>query len=707
MAALLRHVMWMALLHLAGASTPAGAAETDANGTAASVDTSRWLCRLCPYPDGWYGSFAFGPGWVGDAEQKFGDYRGLDDDGLFAVIAGDLHYRSASGRYFDLHARDLGLDSRQLELRGGDQGRFEFRLGWQEIPRYRGDGTETPFRGIGSGNLTLPPGWRPALQTQELPDLAAALEATPLELKRRILDAGLTLKFASRWSFEADYRHEEKDGTRPFGAGVFMINTAHFPAPVDFTTDRFDMGLALNAGRAHLRLGFTGAEFRNGHSSVTWQNPFTPIGGTSTLQAALEPDNEFYQFNLSGAYAPFPQLRFSGRAAWGRMEQDDPFLPGYSINPEFSDLPLPRLSYAGEIDSTSVSASGSMMARLSDRLDLAARIRLDERDNDSPVDLWTPVITDLVPHPPRPNRPYSFERDQYRVELGHRTLPSLRLAAGWQREDIERSLQSVAETSEESFWGEASLDPWPWVQFRLKFERADRDTTPYAQLDDGGPIEHPLQRKFHLADRERDRTFIEIDFAPADRLGFSLAWHASEDDYPQSAIGLRESTESNLTADLSYALSDAFTVHAFATRETIESTIASAVSEVEPPWHGRTDDRFLTFGFGAGFDASERLALGFDYVWSDAEGRVDVAAGAGEAPFPDLETRLRNARLSLSYRIDAQWSGALHAEYEHYDSDDWYVDHLGVAGIPAVLSMGADSPDYRAVVLRLLATCRF
>ena len=49
----------------------------------------------------------------------------------------------------------------------------------------------------------------------------------------------------------------------------------------------------------------------------------------------------------------------------------------------------------------------------------------------------------------------------------------------------------------------------------------------------------------------------------------------------------------------------------------------------------------------------------------------------------------------------------MYAEYERYDSDDWYVDGLEADGIPAVLSMGADSPDYDVVVLRLFATCRF
>ena len=55
------------------------------------VDTSRWLCSLCIYPIGWFGSVDFGPGYVSDSSLKFGDYRGLKKKGLFLSIDGDAH----------------------------------------------------------------------------------------------------------------------------------------------------------------------------------------------------------------------------------------------------------------------------------------------------------------------------------------------------------------------------------------------------------------------------------------------------------------------------------------------------------------------------------------------------------------------------------------------------------------------------------------
>jgi MtrB/PioB family decaheme-associated outer membrane protein len=672
------------------------------------VDTSRWLCRLCPYPLGWFGSLDFGPGWVSDSSLKFGDYRGLEKKGLFPAVDGEAHYRNEDNHYYDVHARNLGIDSRRIEMRGGRQGRYELRLGYSEIPKFRGHGTRTPFLGAGSTALALPAGWQTAFTTAEMTALNESLNGTKLELNRETLDAGLTFKWVSKWSYRIDYQHQEKNGSRPFGAGVFTFNSSHFPAPVDFKTDQFDMALSYAGGRGQLRFGFTGSVFNNHSTSVGWENPFTPPNpGTETLLASLAPDNEFYQFLLSGAFAPTPKLRLSGRVAVGRMSQDDPFLPFYSINPDFSDLPLPRTSLAGEIDTSTLNLAGKLAARLSGKLDLTVRIKLDERDNRTPVENFTPVITDFVLREARPNRPYSFQRDRYSLELRYRAHRWIRINAGGKHERIERSLQSVDETKENSYWGELAINKWARAGLRLKLESSDRDASPYRLLDDGGPIEHPAMRKFHLADRDRDRAIVELDLAPTHRLGVNIAWFSAEDEYSESLLGLQGSEERNLSLDLAYAVSDRLNLYAHATREDIDSRIASAESTGAAPWNGTTSDRFVTIALGLNAKVNERISLGFDYVLSDSEGDIRVDSGAGEDPFPALETELRNTRFHISYRVNQHWSWKFYAEHEKYDSRDWYLDGLGPDGIDAILTMGAFSPDYSVTVLRVLGSYRF
>ena len=261
---------------------------------AADTDFSKWLCKLCVEYDGWYGDLNFGIGYASDDSRRFGDYRGVEEEGVTTALDGDLHHRNPEGRYFDLYIRDLGLDSKQVEMRGGTRGQYELRLAWNEIPKYRGYGTQTPFNGVGSDQLTLPADWVPSFNTSGMTSLHSSLADTPLKTQRKTLDIGLTWKFSRQWVYQIDYQHQQKNGSRAFGGGIFFSNATIFPAPVDFTTDQFDMGLSWNGSRGHVRLGFIGSYFSNGARSVAWHNPFPATPGTAALRAALAPRKQYY-----------------------------------------------------------------------------------------------------------------------------------------------------------------------------------------------------------------------------------------------------------------------------------------------------------------------------------------------------------------------------------------------------------------------------
>ncbi len=140
----------------------------------------------------------------------------------------------------------------------------------------------------------------------------------------------------------------------------------------------------------------------------------------------------------------------------GEMSQNDPFMP-YSINPDFSDLVLPRTSLNGKVDTSTFNLVGKLSARLNSRLSFTARAKLDERDNKTPVETYTPVITDLVMRNDRINRPYSYERQQYSADLRFRATRNLRLSGGARQKNMDRTLQAVESTEETTWWGEARV----------------------------------------------------------------------------------------------------------------------------------------------------------------------------------------------------------------------------------------------------------
>ena len=678
--------------------------QTHATEIAENVDTSGWLCDFCVYPKGWFGMLDIGPGYASDSSLKFADYRGIEDKDGFISLNGDIHYLDQNGKYFDLYARHLGLDSRQLEMRAGHQGRLELRLSYREIPRYLGYGTQTPHQGVGGDQLVLPPDWVKAQTTSGMSALDTSLSSSTLAMKRKIFEAGLSFKMSGKWQYDVDFQRTEKNGSRSFGAGVLTSQSSHFPAPVDFSINRIDMGLEYSGKTSRLRLGFSTSSFSNRYSAVSWENPFIPLGNTGLLRAALEPDSANYQLNLTGSFRPTSRVRISARAGVGRIKQNDSYIP-YSSNPDFEDLQLPRTSLDGKLNTTNLAAR--LTARLSPRLNLSLRAKYDDRENRTAVDIYTPVITDLVKRPETYSRPYSFTRSQYSAELFYRTYSSVSFNAGVKQKDYKRTLQSVRETNDTTWWGGMSIDRWSTAQLRIRLESSHRDISPYRQINDPGLKENILMRKFSLADRDRDRAVIELDLSPGDRLSASLSYFIARDRYQQSILGLMESNENSLSLDLGITLNTKLSLQAFVSIENYDSDISGTFSTVAAAWSGNSEDRFTSWGVGLIGMISDKLDVRIDYFSSDARGRIITNSGAGEPAFPELGTELRNARIGLDYQASRRWGLKLLAEHESYDSSDWQIDGLGNDGINAILSLGPISPDYSITLLRLLANYTF
>jgi len=605
-----------------------------------------------------------------------------------------------------MYARDLGYDSRQLEMRGGKQGRYELRFGWQEIPKFRGFDTQTPFLGVGSEYLTLPEDWVHANTTSGMTGLANSLAIAPLKTQRKTLNFGLTAQFLDNWSYRVDFQRQEKKGTRSQGAGLFYTNASILPAPVDFTTNQFDMGLTWAGKRGQVNLGFIGSYFDNGNTSLTWDNPFSSGPTLDNFRLALEPDNEYYQFNLSGAFAVSPRVRLSGQAAVGEMSQNDPFMP-YSINPDFSDLVLPRTSLNGKVDTSTFNLVGKLSARLNSRLSFTARAKLDERDNKTPVETYTPVITDLVVRSDRINRPYSYERQQYSADLRFRATRNLRLSGGARQKNIDRTLQAVESTEETTWWGEVRVIGGYSSQIRFKLESSDRSISDYNSPDDGVSAVHPLMRKFNMADRDRKRALIELDFAPLEAFGINLSYAHANSDYTESVLGLQESDEQSFSINFNYAVGRKLNFYAFLSRDDIDADMRNAEKIDATPWNATTRDRIDTAGLGLSARINEKSSIGLDLISSDSKGDISVQTTAEEDPFDPLRTDLKNAKLHFDHEINEHWGYKLYAEYEEYSARDWAIDGLGVDGFNSVLTMGEQSPKYKTWYFRVQASYRF
>jgi MtrB/PioB family decaheme-associated outer membrane protein len=670
---------------------------------AEAPDTSNWVCKFCVVSDGWFGDLEFGLIYADDWSPRFGDYRGFDDDGLFLDAGGFAAYRTESGYYVDVAARDLGLDRRAFDARGGKEGGYEWQLNYSEIQRYMGHDTVTPYAGVGSDRLTLPDGWK---MTQADPADFAPLA---LDTKRETWGLGFEFGLGRAWDFDVAYERQDKDGVKAFSGGLFIVNAAMFPAPVDYTTDRFTAGVEFNSKLAQVRLEFTGSDFDNGYSSVTWDSPL-PIGfGDEIAQSALEPDNKYHLVSLTGAFNITRFLRVSAKVSSGTVEQDDPFL-AYSIAPMYADTALPRPSLDGKLETSMVNVSGRAFWRVTDRFNITASWKSSDRDNRTPVDEYTPIVLEVFPVGPYTNRPYGYERERGAIDFRFHPFGALRVNAGFERDTITRTYQAVEETEEDTVWGEVQFAPWAWLDARLKFDEADR--TPSGYGVDGTLTgtyerpENPLMRKFNLAQRDRQRITAEFDLMPHEKLSFTFSYYTTDDSYGDSVLGLQDSEESSFNIDANFALGEETTIYGYFSDETIDARMAGAESFTAMPWTALTSDSFQTWGVGISGRFTERLTYGFDYLSSDSEGEILTDSGAGEAPFPLLTAELRNARVYLNFKVNERWSLGLDAYNEKYDTADWFVDGIGPTDVTGLLGFGEISPDYSVNVVRLLARFR-
>jgi MtrB/PioB family decaheme-associated outer membrane protein len=693
-------------LHLLAALGVLGAA----GAASAQVDTSQWKCSSCPYPKGTSGSVDAGVGYVSDKSQKFGDYTGLDNKGAYLDLGGSVSRRGDDGYFADLWGRDLGLDSRQLYGESGREGRYTLRVGYAELVRNLSEGASTPFLGSGGTLLTLPaiPGF-PAADTTGMP-LAATLQPIDIGFKYKRLDLGGTVVGGRDWSVGVSYRHDERNGTRPT-AGSFFSTASQFAAPVDEKTDQGEIGLAYATRKWQATLSYHVSSFRNDNTGVTWSNPFFPaVAGATTGQLALAPDNLFQQLRATGGYDITPTIRLTGDFAFGRLTQDDAFLPATenaALAPTV--LPLPSASLGGRVDT--YNGGLKLTATPIAGLRLIGSWDYDKRDNRTPVRAYPIVVTDMIATgATRDNTPFSYTLNRFKAlgDYSSASLPwAMRITGGLELDNRDRTYQEVVTTREWTIWAKAAAQPTEKLTSSLKLAHSWRDNSTYGTAT-WFYVENPLLRKYNLADRNRNSAEAHLDFAISEKVSLGLSADVADDDYDHSPVGLTSARSANLALELSAAISEQVHARGFVQTQRIRSHQNGSQSFVAPDWTGNVKDKFDTLGAGVKFAAiPKKLDVGADVTFSRSRSDVAVQTAVGEPPFPTAKTTLDSLTVYGNYRLKDNLSIVGGLTFEHYDSDDWRLDGIAPGTLPNLLALGMQSPHYSVTVLRVGLRYRF
>lgn len=701
----------------------------------------------------------FGAGYVSDDSFRFGRYTGLNEEGLFGVLNFDLYrrgpYDADDARYWRVTGSNLGLDSRAVRAEQGEQGNYRIFFDYDQLPNFRSDSARTIFPGAGGTELTLPGGWVASDTTGGMTELEASLKDVDIESERRRAGAGFEKELGRGWDFKTRYRHETKDGLKTVGAVIGSTGgnprAVILPEPIDYTTQQLDVVLGYADPKKQFRLSYYLSLFDDENESLTWQNPYTahpqwdPSAGFPTGEGRLHlpPDNQFHQVTLGGGYDFTDTLRLSGDVAIGRMTQDEPFLP-YTVNPTLAasiTQPLPRDSLDGRIDTTLVNL------RLAGRPTRAwrwnAAYRFDDRDNKTPRDEYVYIAGDSETQDAsadssrrRFNLPYSYAEHRLAFDTGYLLGTRTDVTAGVERREIERTFSEREETKENTVRAGLTRRFTDSLKGGVRFARSDRYGSTYrgeepflsshsSDFTDTLAEEvrwenHPDLRKFHLADRVRDKATLFATFVPAEVVTLGLNVNYLNDDYRASELGLTESRATSYMLDAGFFLSEITTAYAFAGYEDLRSDQDgqdfrgfAKLSESQDPdraWFVDHRDRVTTVGLGVKHTLiRDRLDVGADFAHSASRSDVEVTTGAAltSAPLPTIETRLNSLKLYGTY----QWKKdvAVRAGYwvEDFKSTDWALDGVDPDTVGNVILLGEDSPDYTVHVVTLALRYRF
>ena len=658
----------------------------------ASPDTSEWKCERCPFANGYQADLTAGASYVSEDAATFGDATGYDEKGGYLNVDGSGRYAADAYRLSWL-VEDLGLDSRVVEIEGARPGTFDYRLAYSQIPRHKFDSTSTIFTHASDNLLALPSAWTFANTTSGFTDLAQSLVSQDIESERKTLEIGGRYLPTTPFRLFADYERQEHDGTNILG-GSYFTNSSLLPHRFDYQTDQVDAGIRYDADNGYLKLAYYGSFFQDQFLAASWENPFVSAPGAESSALAEAPDSNFQQLMLTGSYrttALDTSITFS--AAMGRGKQDDALLP-YTTNPNVITTPLPQSSLDAEIDTTNLALT--VVSRPFPKARVKLAIRYDERDNKTSQLPWTRVIADsFLSGETELNVPYGYDRLRLNASADYRLFDTVRASAGYDYTALDRNLQEVAEQTEDTGWGRLDWRPNSYLELTARGGVSRRDNNGYDESLAAGLDQNPLMRKYNLAYRYQQ--FGELS-ASASLPKWPIAVNASvfyaDDSYSSSQLGLTDSNELRVAADLSWSVSEKASIYLTGGFEDIDTQQAGSAGFSTPDWYGDYSDKFDNFGGGfrvAGMGGKVDLQL--DYTHAIGTTEIDVTGGGGPSQFPDLETTLDSLQARIFYRWSEKLEVGLQLRYENFSTDDWALQGVAPDTLPTILTLGAQPYD--------------
>ena len=677
-----------------------------------------------------------------------GRFTGMNHPGFYG--SGDFHYfekdawDSGSARFFEMNGRDLGNWDRSADVKFGDQGHWSLNAGYDGIPYYATDGLRTIYQPNGSliasvapGSVTwgfsqilkangaLPPIWQPVFGAGQAPAFINAA----INFQRDIFTVGGKFYWGA-WTLSSAIKHDHKEGTQVGslefgGTGVTTSSSAtipttrttgvvYFPQAVNYDMDTFNFTAAYKRGGFQSQLMYVFSQFTENTNNFTVQNPFlfTPLTSFNNLPPAQltavypsPPSNSAHQFKALLAYSFDPKTRLNANFGYSVQLQNDQFALGTGN----ANLPqiVPRTSFNGEMDT--YFANVSLTAQPFEKSDLRLAVSVDDRENKSPLTLFSSIYprSTNANEGPLYNLPFSYDKQSADVEFGYKLTTHTKLTAYDTYSAEFRDYTDTSRTTTNRAGVKLRSTVLDDVFASIGYLHEDRRARLYdsngwwRSMGCGTPVgtadcgaEPAGFYMFFEAPRVRDEVKGLFDLSPQGPLTGSLMVKYAKDRYTDSTYGLRDNSNFTVGPDIAWKPRADFSAHAYYTYQRINRDNASLYSSGNAattgyfvPYTEKTKDSTQTLGVSADWAAiPDKLHLTLDYNLSYGDTAYVLGDGGaliGNAiasqitiaalnfqPLPNVKTTLNTVRLKGDYTLSSNMVLMLGYAYERFTYQD-------------------------------------
>jgi len=519
--------------------------------------------------------------------------------------------------YISALAQDIGRPDQYYQVKIGRYGVFNVTTYYDSIPHEYSTKAKSIWTGVGTDNLLLKAGLVPGASSVAAVDAVAASSA-PTTLKVTRDKAGTSLSYTPYEDLELylGFSDEWRTGTQPISATFgypFENGATQIIQPIHYQTYDVTAAIRYKEDDWQANLTYAGSFFRNGLSSLTWQNPglnsldnpgaYVPTVG----QLSLPPSNNYNTIKGDVSVLLSPEARFTASISYSLMRQNDQLLAptidsgtitgaGGPINLDqwntVAALSTPRANAAINIFNAfaqfhyTVSPDFNLTFELRDRNEdnLTNYVALNPQTGqygyiaiDGGLAAFDPLLSGVYqPNAPGSltqirNMPFANDNLQLTANASYRLDNHMKLDLSYANNMIEHSVREVPNADDNILRLQFDTMGYSWGTVRLSYQIArrigsDYDSNPYTPYYSSSlpgyipatpagdpPFALDNLRKFDVANRTEHTFHGQSNYILTPKTDLQLSGDAKVDDY-DAQYGLRSTTSLDATTSFNYQM---------------------------------------------------------------------------------------------------------------------------------------------------------